>query len=392
VLALPASAWGFPTFARKYEMSCRNCHERAFPKLNIFGLHFKENGYQLPEGAEQGALARTAFEPGTTGETLRLMRAVPLSLRLQTHLEVIADTADDRGPVELAAPMDIFLVGGGSVAKNISAVFAYSLAPSPFLHYGVVGIHNVGGPGVVNVRAGRFNLLDFTRAGHRRLTVRGNPAVNVLIGDNPFGLDDHQLGIDLWGRPGRGSFFWELAVVNGAGDVSQADDLDQFKDVFAHMRYTFADRYTAGVFGYAGSATLSDEADGVMREWGDRFWRAGTVAELEFGWALGYAHVIYGHHGNAEGMDPADDAWFVGTRVQADLTITDRLLTVVRYDRVDASDAANKRQLATTNLIYLLATNARLTLELQQDLNAYSDAMSSGLASSRFFFHADVVF
>src|SRR5262249_39133683 len=35
-----------PLFARKYEMQCTQCH-LAFPRLNAFGMQFRQNGYRL---------------------------------------------------------------------------------------------------------------------------------------------------------------------------------------------------------------------------------------------------------------------------------------------------------------------------------------------------------
>jgi hypothetical protein len=41
----PAQA--LPLFARKYGVSCTTCHY-AVPHLNVFGMHFKQNGYRMP--------------------------------------------------------------------------------------------------------------------------------------------------------------------------------------------------------------------------------------------------------------------------------------------------------------------------------------------------------
>ncbi len=39
-------ALAIPAFARKYDISCVMCHT-AFPKLNDFGVNFRDNGYQM---------------------------------------------------------------------------------------------------------------------------------------------------------------------------------------------------------------------------------------------------------------------------------------------------------------------------------------------------------
>ncbi len=43
--AAPRTAFAIPAFARKYGLPCSACHE-AWPKLNNFGLAFRDNGFQ----------------------------------------------------------------------------------------------------------------------------------------------------------------------------------------------------------------------------------------------------------------------------------------------------------------------------------------------------------
>ena len=47
---MPRGAETLPLFARKYSMPCTQCH-MAFPRLNAFGVKFRQNGYRL-EGAK----------------------------------------------------------------------------------------------------------------------------------------------------------------------------------------------------------------------------------------------------------------------------------------------------------------------------------------------------
>lgn len=44
---LPRSGGTLPLFGRRYNMQCTSCHIAA-PRLNAFGMHFKQNGYRLP--------------------------------------------------------------------------------------------------------------------------------------------------------------------------------------------------------------------------------------------------------------------------------------------------------------------------------------------------------
>jgi hypothetical protein len=46
-LLSPNSAKGLPLFARKNALPCTTCHF-AFPRLNAFGMAFRQNGYRMP--------------------------------------------------------------------------------------------------------------------------------------------------------------------------------------------------------------------------------------------------------------------------------------------------------------------------------------------------------
>src|ERR1700757_3458423 len=46
LFSLRQPAHAIPAFARKYSLPCSACHE-AWPKLNDFGIAFRDRGYQL---------------------------------------------------------------------------------------------------------------------------------------------------------------------------------------------------------------------------------------------------------------------------------------------------------------------------------------------------------
>jgi len=52
VLFLVDSASALPIFARRYETSCTTCHA-IIPKLNPFGVSFRNNGYRIPLNDER---------------------------------------------------------------------------------------------------------------------------------------------------------------------------------------------------------------------------------------------------------------------------------------------------------------------------------------------------
>ena len=46
LIFMPGSGNALPLFARKYDFQCGQCH-MAFPRLNAFGMKFRQNGYRL---------------------------------------------------------------------------------------------------------------------------------------------------------------------------------------------------------------------------------------------------------------------------------------------------------------------------------------------------------
>src|SRR5438046_1547291 len=52
ILAISESALALPIFARRYETSCTTCHA-VIPKLNPFGIAFRNNGYRIPLADEK---------------------------------------------------------------------------------------------------------------------------------------------------------------------------------------------------------------------------------------------------------------------------------------------------------------------------------------------------
>src|ERR1700757_2812546 len=57
-------AFAVPAFARKYGLPCSACHE-AWPKLNNFGVTFRDNGYQLGNDRDSPIYQNNAYWPVT---------------------------------------------------------------------------------------------------------------------------------------------------------------------------------------------------------------------------------------------------------------------------------------------------------------------------------------
>jgi len=334
--------------------------------LNPFGRRFKENGYQLTGTAEAGIRARHTIQPGTLAERLEVPATLPIGLRVAPRVEFAqsAELARSEGgnAVDVRVPGSIFLVGGGPIFRDVSFMASMSLAPTPDVHHLTIGFHNLLWD-AVNVRVGRLLLTDFARPVHRYLTRHADGPGQVHVGSNPVSLEGVHAGIDIYGRPGGGPLLYRLALVNGA-QSGDGMDIDDFKDVYARVAWTFDDRHTLGMFSYVGSSALEVATGGIRALFDDLHVTGGLDLELALGPVTPYLQAAVGHHADPNG-DGASVLWFSG-RAEVAWSITPDLLALVGYAQTgSADDSALDAQSAVAHLTWLILTNLKLGVEYQ---------------------------
>ena len=368
----PARVAASPSFARKYNVSCSNCHSAAYPDLNAFGRQFQENGYQFPAGSEPAYREKDSQSPGTIIERVGLLRELPLAARAVGFVEIPTDaTASARNSVNLKLLQNLYLIGGGSLYKDISFFFSGSIAPVPMLHHATVGVHNLFGDGVLNLRVGELLLLDFLRPEHRSLNRIGNLGATTHVGLNPTMLDTSHMGAEIYGRLFKRQLFYQLSVVQGAQGIDQISDIDSYKDLFAQLQWTLRDRYTLGALGYWGQTQITDNTRLVKVRFTDPLWIAGGDVQLRFGPVMFFGYGLYGHHDNPRGTGAPVS--YVGLRGDLTATLTRDLYGIVRFDGVISSDDKTlEKRVASANLTYLLLTNFKLSAEFDADLMTFN--------------------
>ncbi|HHO52021.1 MAG TPA: hypothetical protein ENK18_14350, partial [Deltaproteobacteria bacterium] len=124
-LGLASPAHAIPPFARRYEVTCSACHQGHYPRLNAYGRQFRDNGYQLPDGAEQPARSRRSVEPGLPDEGLSIFKEIPLSLRGQVFTTAEVQPSAPEEPL-LSNSLFSYITGGGSVAEDVSYFFTWT--------------------------------------------------------------------------------------------------------------------------------------------------------------------------------------------------------------------------------------------------------------------------
>ena len=394
-IAVPAQA--IPAFSREYRINCSTCHQMNPPRLNALGRNFQERGYQLPAGAERPAgTAKYSRED----EQLALLERLPLALRIKNSALWRSQARQDETWVDLNAPLEMHLLAGGALFSNTSffvnfPIFTDGAVEAPILAY--VQFSDLLKPGLATLRVGKFNVLGLQFPGHRSLTVTTPKAPAVQVGLNPVTLDEHQVGLDLFGRPGNGLFSYEVALVTGAGPVEGDDhaadegaahahggtfatDGNDFKDIYTRLTYSTRSRmHTVGVLGYFGKTALVGAAGGhddgaedghvdVPEALDDRFRILGLDGEFNRG-ACNLRSALYlGHHDNALGTDVAID--YRSVLAELSYTFNRRWLGMLHYDQVISSDQPSlERKMLMPHLSFLFLDNLRLSVEYMLDLD-----------------------
>jgi len=236
VVLAATRAEAFPSFARKYGMSCTACHV-AWPIFNQVGQSFWDNGYQFDLGKDDSINQGLSY--------------IPFSIRTTPNYTFTRSTnqASDNGPVATQtggiSPPGVDILTGGTIAKDLSfLVVLTGFSPSDgqaLVESAWARVSNLGGSSWLNFKAGKFEL-DLPASAHRDVSLAGvgyavygaHPA-GSLVG---FDMSENQLGLELSGHDARSSTRYSLAVVNANGDPGSGNAWSS-PLVYAHVQRSF---------------------------------------------------------------------------------------------------------------------------------------------------------
>ena len=230
----PANA--IPAFARKYSLPCSACHE-AWPKLNDFGIAFRDRGYQLGNEKDSPIWQNPSYWPITMRITPQWHRessgnqvvdAVPGDPALGQTFQNVTTHGFDFGGVDIWT--------AGTLYKDISFSLLPSSDSSGSFHFenAFVRFDNLLQTRWVNVKFGKFELdnlvsekrmlflsnnggfyqvyhyLPFREAQFRA----SNPPIVQLAPS--FGIGDNQLGVELSGHSENSYTRYSVAILSSS--------------------------------------------------------------------------------------------------------------------------------------------------------------------------------
>lgn len=359
-----------PAFARKYGVTCSLCHNPA-PRLNAFGEQFAANGFEFAVGEA----ARDTIDTGDP--LLRLMRDIPLAIRLDAYLETLT-AGEPAASTDLKTPWAIKLLSGGVIAPKISYYLYFFMSERgevAGLEDAYVQFTDLGGSGI-SVLAGQFQVSDPLFKRELRLQYEDYQAYRVRVGGSRADLTYDRGLMALWSPWTDGDIAVQLVNGQGldeAGETRQYD-ADDGKAVAVRLSQGVGAALRIGAFGYF----ASEDGDGFgneIRMYGpDASLTVGEV-ELNGQWLRRTdSRPFFADDGP---LDTEVDALFAEL-VWSPQGPTGRWFFTGLYNRIDAdapvfgirqgeAGLLERYESVAVGLNYLLARNFRLTGEAQVD-------------------------
>ena len=203
-LFTPDSGHALPLFARKYSLQCMQCH-MAFPRLNAFGMQFRQNGYRLA---------------GDKGESPWESKEFPLSLVGNVGIQYLRAEASDSTGASSHASTTRFIQDAvefhtaGTLGPNLTFHFDNGFADGAggTLESGMAFLQfdDVGKNGALNVKAGIYDAEIPYLSDSRKTTLNGYI--------NPITLDGQ--GVELNGA--KSGWTYATGFINSERTTAKA--------------------------------------------------------------------------------------------------------------------------------------------------------------------------
>ena len=372
ILLWPSDAGAVPVFARKYGFACTMCHS-SFPRLNDFGVRFRDNGYRLPSRESE--------------ERTVLQGPAPFAARVSGGYDYdqFQDSPEAVEEVRQFRLDGLDLLSAGLMARNIGYFAVY--VPQIDASRGVAGqdgtlemasvVFSHLGSSWLNVRAGRFEPAYVAFSVKRHLSVTPYEIYDFSFpGGSAF--SDTQTGLELYGQ-GRHGLHYAVGWLDGADSDSTGANLsdDPPADVYARVSVVFGagEGQTAGhrigIVGYSGKARSLTAGPGSAPSDRKCYQRYGADASLNYAQLNLALQYLWGS--DDEGFWGATESQdFSGGFAELTWQPMTRLAAFARYDSVDAPDAATQEGISRTS------AGARYSFADQLALHAeYSRATTS---------------
>jgi hypothetical protein len=247
-IGISQQASAIPAFARKYRVSCQQCHAPV-PRLNAFGEAFAANGFEF-------AINEPPRDTINTGDALlRLQNDFPLAVRLDAYVRAQNKPLRGQNSIDFQTPWVMKLLSGGQVADKISYYMYFLLGERgevAGLEDAYVQFTDVAESGI-SLIVGQFQVSDPLFKRELRLEYEDYQPYRVRVGLAAADLTYDRGVMALWSPREGTDVVLELVTgrgLNAAQANRQYDGDDAKSTVFRLSQDIGALR--VGGFGYRG--------------------------------------------------------------------------------------------------------------------------------------------
>ena len=181
-----------PAFARKYDVACTMCHT-AFPKLNDFGVNFRDNGYQMGTDSDLPTSLDKGYFPIAFRTTVGYEYASQSNIR-GSNGNSVSNYSSGLGS------MGMDFLSAGTLSRDISFLIVptgeVSLlggAATFHLESAWVRFDNLMDTPMLNVKVG-YGDIDIPFSEHRSLTINTLYAVYHYVPGTPYNSNNFHVG------------------------------------------------------------------------------------------------------------------------------------------------------------------------------------------------------
>ena len=391
LLAWAEPVFGLPIFARRYETSCTTCHVLP-PKLNAFGIAFRNNGYRVPLNEEKliktpdvvlGAPAWKQLWPKAVWPG-SIPGMPPVAVRVATDLNIRPST-----PIRLNFDFPSGLTGyfAGAAGDSFSYfgnVFMQGSTNQIFLDraYGQFRLFaDTPGANWLTLKIGRIDTRaePFSNT-FRRLTLQNFGVSDFRVTSGGFGLRDHDAGVEAWGAitgpNNHGGIEYAAGIVQGTNGRPENNN---FKDYYGSVSYKFgglgvvgsrtetgeqpntAEGYTesavsVGGFAYRGKSQTN--IAGVSEDW---LMRSGFRADIWWKDLNVFGAVVFGDD-ELRGTSPRK-VESSSVMAEADYRVLPWVMSAFRFEKTNFSDGRRNVVQMIPSLSFLVRANVRVVAE-----------------------------
>jgi hypothetical protein len=375
-------ALSMPAFARRYEISCGECHH-PFPKVKAFGEMFAGHGFRMAPGEDPRDTVATG------DDQLVLSRSIPLAVRADAQAQLFAN---GETTTDFQTPWALKIISSAPLTKDLSYYFYFLLderGETAGIEDAFVYWNDIAGR-PVDLAAGQFQVSDPLFKRELRLMFEDYIVYRTHVGEQSIDLT-YDRGLMLMADVAGFGVTAELVNGNGlgaAGSDRRYDD-NAFKNLFGHVTRDLAPGFARlGAMGYLGRTDGESPGGSVVES---ETWMAGADATLNAGPLEVNLQYIHREDRSPTFTPGEPDAMTDGGFVELIVAPEgNRHYGFALYNRVDCNaplldpglgGAAplSRIQTVAAGVGYLVARNVRLQLESGYDIESDATRVTVGM-------------